>query len=528
MSSPSPRADAPTSPQDVLPSPAGGQRAHPRVTVPFTVRFHKETYRVENIGLGGFCIKHPYPAQVSTLPTIARLSLSLADVTVSIVLPIREVWHNEDGIRSFEFLALTQQQAALLNRIVEDHLANQVTVVDDLIAQPDGSASKISSAPAAQSRPRARFSLLALLLALCAAIALLAVLVAAPIFSVGSTVAAVATQGTLLRAPATGVLNGPALQSGSVVHRGDVLFEVQTPASITQTAALAGERERLDTELREEQLQSDEVTSLASHLVTVSRAKRNSVRLKIAAIDSQIATASALLEKMKALVKDGYVSPLQLNAQEIALESLRRSRQEGRAELIAAESEETLATSGSLRTERAANMQTIEVMGARIDAAKAAVAGTDRRLAALTRANQITSPCDCIVHTVMATPGDVVTGGALVYALRPRDTPPVIDALISSERVHELHPGALATIAFPDHAVRGRLVSISYLASNSARLGLPQKVDVATSDAGERMATAIIVPDEKLDPTLVGNPVRVYIESNPLTASVARFAMIFQ
>ena len=527
MSGSSPLSKDAASERDVLPSAAGGQRAHPRVTVPFTVHMHEESFQVENIGLGGFSIKHPYPAQVSTLPAIARLSLSLNDVTVAIAVPVREVWNNESGTRSFEFLSLTRHQAALLNRIVEDHLANQVTVVDNLISPPSRSTNRAPSAPGSEDRHRAWPMFLAMLFALFAAIALLVALAAAPIFSVGSTVAAVAIQGTLLRAPATGVLDGPALQVGAVVHHGDVLFEVRTPGGITQTAALAGERERLDTEWREEQLQSGEVTSLANHLVAVSGEKRKSIKSKIAVIDSQIGTAGALLEKMKTLASNGYISPMQLDTQKIALDSLRRSREDAIAELIAAESEAKLAASGSLRTDRATSTQTRNLMGARVDAAKAAVTATDRRLNALAEATRIISPCDCIVHAVMATPGDVVSAGASVYSLRPRAAAPDIDALVSSERVHELRPGALAIVAFPDHSVTGRLRSISYLESNSARLGLPQKAGSATDDGGARMATAIIVPDEKIDGALVGTPVRVYIESNPLTASSARLAMLF-
>ena len=508
-----------------LPSPAGGERLHARAMVPFKARFDNQWHRVNDIGLGGFAIKHSEPMQVTILPNIAELSLFVNDVTVAITVPIREVQNDAPGIRSFEFLSLTRHQAALLNRVVEDFLARQVTVIDNLIAKSPG------AAPAALrvnrgSAIRRPFPWMEVGLGMAAAA--LSLLAAAPIFSIQSEVAAVAINGALLRAPVTGVLEGPVYAVGSMVSKGDELFRVRTPGSAVQAAAAAAEQERSGRRLIEQQLQSREVTDLADHLVAVSRAKRASIRAKLAAIDSQIESANALLARTQALAGQGLVSQAQTDSQKIALNGYRRSRAEAAAELIATESELRLAGSGSLRTDLPSSGQTRELMRARVDAAAAAVAATDRRLSAVADSTRIVSPCDCIVQAVMASPGDVVAAGALVQALRPRNTAPAVDALIPSDRVHELRAGAFAIISLPDRWIRGRLQSISYLGASSTRLGLPQKADLAQSGNGERVATAIVVPDEKLDAALVGSPVRVYVASNPLQSVIARVAMVFR
>ena len=509
--------------RSALPSPAGGERLHARAAVPFKVRIHDEWHRVENIGLGGFAVRHPYPVQVSTLPTVVELSLFLTDVTVAISVPVREVWNDVRGTRSFEFMSLTRHQAALLNRLVEDFLARQVTVIDNLI-EPVGS----NAAPSGGESSMRRRSLPwrgAMLLAVSGFLALLA---AAPIFSVRSAIAAVSVAGALLRAPAAGVLEGPSLRPGSIVHAGDALFHIRTPGGVAQTAAADGEHERLTMALQQQQMQEREVKGLADQLVASSRARIVSLKSKRSAVDLQINAARSLLQRMQSMASQGFVSGLQVENQKIALGSLLKSRAEVAEELIGAESQAMLASSGSLRTDLTNSTQTRENMRARIDAAQLAVTTTERKLDALGAATSITSPCDCVVRAVMATPGEIVAAGALVYALSPRTAPPEIAALVASDRVHELRPGAFAIIALPDRWIKGRLLSISYLGANAARIGLPSRSDVVGNDEVERMATAIIRPDESIDASQIGSPVRAYMASNPLQAAFARFAMVFR
>jgi multidrug resistance efflux pump len=522
MRSPVPLIDALEPDRGMLPSPAGGERIHARATVPFKARIHSEWYRVENIGMGGFAIKHPFPTQVTTLPSIVELSLFLNDVTIAITVPVREVWNDVNGVRSFEFVSLSRHQAAMLNRLVEDYLARQVTVIDDLIKKP---ASANGAAVTAQTAdPRRRFPWLGMTLSL--AIAVLSVLVAAPLFSVRSGVAAVSIAGATLRAPATGVLEGETLKVGAAVARGDTLFNIRTSGGVTQFAASTADQERLANELREQQVQGQGVRQLAKHLGSVANARLHSIRAKITAIDAQIATARSLLARMQTLTAKGYVSKMQEDTQKIAVETLRRNREEAVLERIAAESDVNLAASGSLRTDLSSSAQTREVMDARIAEAESAVSAGERRLDALGDVNRIVSPCDCMVQAIFATPGSVVSAGSPVYALRPRTAPAQVDAMVSSSRVHELRVGALAIVALPDRWVRGRVDSVSYLGASGTRLGLPAQANAASLVGSEGMALAIVTPVEPLDATQVGSPARVYIASNPMRAFLARIAMV--
>jgi multidrug resistance efflux pump len=166
-------------------------------------------------------------------------------------------------------------------------------------------------------------------------------------------------------------------------------------------------------------------------------------------------------------------------------------------------------------------------MQARIEEAESAVSAGERRLDALSDANRILSPCDCVVQAVFVAPGSVVTAGSPVYALRPRNASAQVDALVASSRVHELRAGAFAIVAFPDRWVRGRLDSVSYLGAGGTRLGLPAQAEVASLTGNEGVAAAIVTPAEPLDAAQVGSPARVYIASNPLQAFLARIAMVF-
>jgi biotin carboxyl carrier protein len=305
------------------------------------------------------------------------------------------------------------------------------------------------------------------------------------------------------------------------------MFSIRTPLLVTQTAAAVADQDRTAMALRDQRAQSRQVNDLATHLVAVSQAKTESIKARIATIDSQIGTANALLERMQSLVEQGFAAKIQVDNQKIAVDTLRRNREEAALELIAAESETSLSAGGSLRTDFTTSVQTRATMRARVNEADAAVRANESNINALDNATRILSPCDCVVHAVMATPGDVVEAGTLVYALRPRSTAPEVDALFSAQRGHELRSGATAVIALPDRWVRGRVRSMSYLAGNSARIGLPQKVDAATGDSGQQLATATIVPDEPIDAALIGSPVTAYIASNPFGSLGAHIATLF-
>lgn len=162
----------------------------------------------------------------------------------------------------------------------------------------------------------------------------------------------------------------------------------------------------------------------------------------------------------------------------------------------------------------------------RVASAQSEISTAGRTLRALEESTLVTSPCDCIVQSVAAKPGDVVSAGSLVYTLRPRGAPVVVEALVPADHVHELAPGAAATVAFADRMVKGRLERISYDESVSMRIGLPAATE-SVSASGERYAKAVISVKGDIDARQVGTPVEVVLSANPISALFARIKTLF-
>src|SRR5260370_30323316 len=126
-------------------------------------------------------------------------------------IPSRVTRWTQMGAVDFKFLGRFTEQAALLYRITEDHLAGQVTQLDALLR----------SSPVHQFGRKRRKLLLSVLVSfLGLSIATLTTVTLASLLTVRSRVGAVSVEGIVLRAPATGVMAGDPPLQGSAVHEG--------------------------------------------------------------------------------------------------------------------------------------------------------------------------------------------------------------------------------------------------------------------------------------------------------------------
>ena len=503
--------------------PTGGKRVHPRVPIAASVVIDGDRRDVVDIGLGGFSVVAPLTVIEAGEITRAEVFLPVGGLQISFVAPCQAIWSDARGARGFRFLGLAREENSLLHRVIEDHLAKQVTAVDEVIGSPGAVTAHASGGRrSAHRQPR----LVGTIVALVVAAIVLGLVIVASAFTVKSHVAAVAIDGSVLRAPASGLLEGAPLLVGTEVTAGQRLFSVRTPDISTRLAEAMGEQDRLAQGLHEQRVRRGEVKSLSESLISLGDARIESAREKITAIESQRAAARALLERMQHVAKAGYVSEMQVDTQKIAVSTLDRNLQDAKTELAAAYSDRQLAASGAVKNERDSNTQTQEILDVRVASAQSEISTAGRTLRALEESTLVTSPCDCIVQAVAAKPGDVVTAGSLVYTLRPRGAAPLVEALVPADHVHELVPGASVTIAFANRTVKGRLEKVSYDEPSSMRIGLPAGTE-SVSASGERYAKAVISVKSGIDARLVGTPVEVVISSNPIGALFARIATLF-
>ena len=168
-------------------------------------------------------------------------------------------------------------------------------------------------------------------------------------------------------------------------------------------------------------------------------------------------------------------------------------------------------------------METTETMQLLVAESEASVAKAEAMLNAIGQANQVVSPCDCLVYATEAKRGEVVEAGALVYALRPARVAPMVVAMIPADQTDGLTIGNPASVSLVSGLFIGRLEKLSYDDQPTSRVGLfPFVRSSAASTAEQQMAQATISLRDKVDASLIGTPAQVAIRSNPVPRVVSR------
>jgi hypothetical protein len=167
-------------------------------------------------------------------------------------------------------------------------------------------------------------------------------------------------------------------------------------------------------------------------------------------------------------------------------------------------------------------METKATMRLLVAEAAASIAKAEAMLKSMAEANQVTSPCDCLVYAIATKSGEVVETGGLVYTLRPARATPVVVALISADQTEGLTIGNSASVSLVNGLVAGRLEKLSYDDQQTSRVGLFPLVRSTTASTAEQgMALATVSLRDSVDASLVGTPAQVAIRSNPLPRSMS-------
>jgi len=262
----------------------GGKRLHLRVSLPLRIRVCEQWHWAVDWSLGGIAIDSDHAALSIGDVVVSEVRLTLDELDVSFETACQLI-HLAPGRRSgFKFCNLTLEQAGLLFRVIEDHLAGHVTPIAGAIPLKLGS---VVSPP--MHRPlRVRLRSYGLATALSVSALGLLTVITSSLFTVRSQIAAVAMDGWIMRAPLTGLLSGTALLIGSRVTTGQVLFRVSSPAEARQIINASAQLKQQQRVLGGRKVRLQELCGLTSRLTSYAEANVASIRGQLVATNAQI------------------------------------------------------------------------------------------------------------------------------------------------------------------------------------------------------------------------------------------------
>ena len=491
-----------------------GNRPDLRVDVPMIVEIDNVRRSVSEWNVSGFALDKPLPGVNSGDVRTAHVGLRISDLDIGFDIPCQVTRETQMGAVDFKFLGAFTEQAALLYRITEDHLAGQVTQLNELLR----------SSPVHQFGRKRRKLLLAMLVSfLGVSIATLTTVMLASLLTVRSRVGAVSVEGVVLRTPATGVMAGDLPPQGSAVREGQPLFQVVTPDMTTKVAELSAELDRLRVTSDYSRARLNELKEVTNNVRNLTEQRLDEIKAKITALDTQIAIYTNLINNKQYLANKGFHSQSGVDENRRDLQGRIQAREDAQSELATARTQAELAKSGVTSVDWRNDMDTPETMRLRVAESEASIAKVQAVLNAMTQSSQVTSPCDCVVYANAVKNGEVVESGALVSTLRPAQAAPVVVALISAEQTAGLTVGNAASVSLVNGLATGRLEKLSYDDQESGRVGFFPFAGASTTSAPEpHMVRATISLPDGLDASLIGTPAQVAIRSNPLPHAVSR------
>ena len=416
---------------------AGNHHTEPQAAVPMIVELDGIRCEVSAWDVGGFTPETPLLGPRLKDVRTAHVMLRIGDVEVGFDIPCQVTRETELGAAEFKFLGAFTEQAALLYRIAEDRLAGYATQFDSLLC----------SQPVRQSRNRRKLVLGVMVSILAISILTLGVVLLTSLMTVRSRVAAVTVNGVVLRAPATGVLAGELPPPGSTVHEGEPLFQILTADMATKVAELSGEVNRLRVASDYSRARLREVKEVTSNLRHLSERKLDTIKAKITALDTQISLYTRLVNNKQYLAQHGFHPQSDVDTQRVDLESRREARNDAQSDLELVSTQADLLKSGVLTVDWRDTTETKATMRLLVAEAEAAISKAEAMSTAMSQANQVTSPCDCLVYANATKSGEVVEAGSLIYTLRPARVVPVVVALLPPDQTAGLTIGNAAGLA---------------------------------------------------------------------------------
>ncbi len=505
---------------------ANSGRRHIRIKMPIDVVIDGETYRAADWSLGGIRVADIATDRAPGDTFTAELAVPFPGFRFAVRVRCEVVSNDRERRRiGCKFIDLAEDQVEILRYLVDAYISGRVATVDAILHVAGGAANvgRRGSAdhlavPLGQRLAQAGRKTLQIGVLLALGGVLLALVggaLHARLFTVEATVAAVSAPTIDMRAPASGSLLGPGLLPGTRVAAGTELFEVRD-------ATLEGNLEVARATLRREQA---ELSGLRRKL-----AERQAFFIEyrvLAAVDLEKAEA----ERERAAETYEIVQRIARRAGARRDRSAAATRYAEEALIKEIKAEHDLRVAVAALTEARSNGRMAEenyyYTGTRVEGgepseieraielAERSVATAEAKVSALVlqrRAMVARSPCDCVVHARLATPGEWLETGHLVYVLRSADeSQTLIEVLVSQERADEVEIGATADVKLADRGsfLTARVVSVNRGRQYERRTGLPE-----ASRRSAEFAAVLIAPDAPLAGVEIGLPAKVRLSSS--------------
>ena len=493
----------------------GGRRRHPRVTIPLRVEIAGATYHALNWSIDGICIQSLPGIKIGEI-VYPKLSLQIDAVTLTFPTSARLVW-SSNGKSGFQLSKLESDQAAVLHRLIEDHFTNQCKQIDEFFEVAGISGLKSASKWKFKRGLRLCVACMLFLGALGASFTILSSM----IFTQKSRLAAVAASGTVMRATTNGIYTGPALSRGTIVANGDRIGKISNPDLMVRTAALASALNATILEIKRQKTRLSDMRGATAAFKTMTEARIGTLETKADGLKKQMELYENLIDRRESLVPKGFLAQNVVDAQKIIQKTDEAALWQTEADILFAKMQEDMANVGTISLSETGTFESEQSMMLRVAQAEASVNATQAELTALEEAMTLHSPCHCELLNVNVWPGDTVTLGTRLYALRELGQPSKVGALIPTEKVDGLIIGSRATVVLSTgDTVKGVVERISFDIEPHL-VGLPD--DLMTAD--RKFAIAVVALDAPVQ-VPIGSPVEVYLKSSPVSKLLARLASL--
>ena len=494
---------------------AGGRRRHPRVTIPLHVEIAGAIYQAFNWSIDGICIQSLPGSEVGEI-IYPKLSLQFDGITLTIPTSAKLVWSN-NGKAGFQLSKLESDQAAVLHRVIEDHLTNQIQQVDEFFEVARISGPKSASKWKLKRALRLSVAYMLFVGALGASFTVLSSM----IFTQKSRLAAVATSGTVVRATTNGVYTGPALSRGTIIGNGDRIGRISNPDLMVRAAALGAALNAAILEIERQKTRLAELKGATAAFKTMTEARLGTLKTKADGLKKQMEIYQNLIDRRESLVPKGFLAQNTVDAQKIIQKTDEAALWQTEADIVFAKLQEDMANVGMISLSETGTFESEQSMMLRVAQAEATVNATQAELTALEQAMTLQSPCHCELLNVNVWPGDTVTPGTRLYTLGELGQPGKVGALIPTEKVDGLFIGSRATVVLSTgEIVKGKVERISFEIEPHL-VGLPD--DLITAD--RKYAIAVVALDAPVQ-VPIGTPVEVYLKSSPVSKFLARLASL--
>jgi multidrug resistance efflux pump len=460
------------SPSLAFRSPSG-KRLHPRVTLPASVLIAGAEYALSDVSLGGFALEGEGPPARVDDPFRVVFHVGKADLTLAIEATAKVRRLSRGAAKSFQIIEMSPDAAVALDRLVAIWLSGSESLADAL------SRSSLEAPEPAQSRS-GRWRSVAVFGAALAVLVLAAGYVAASRLVVYSEFGAIAAPMWMVRAPQPGLLVLQAGAPGTLTEPGQVLGELH-PALPPQLLA--------DTEnqLQALEARSRQLAGELAHGEASFEAFRAQAEAEFAAasetrrlMERQVATQERLFNRLAGLSRQGVVSAVRADQEEINLMNQRRALAEAAAAENAARLLVAEARAGRFRSDGRPTARSPEEVRREAAAVGSSLEEMRATLARLRAPVPLVSPCLCRIAQVAVPSGTAVVAGDVLLGLAETTSQArlEVDALVPSTRMPFLEQGqrVMVRLAGSQEPTPGRITGLNLNPENTGRIGLPDNL----------------------------------------------------